>query len=219
MTSKNQQIWPKPSDLMRYQAHLGSKHWDPSISQNLIGFRDKTGIIDLNQTCVDLKRAYTFISNCTSIGGKLMVVNTNPFLEEYVIRVARTNEYAYLNGRWIGGLLTNWSMVGRSVFGFKDFCNKYESLMNSQDINLSKFTKFKKAFSGLTTLNNLPDVILVMSAESTLPCIVEANAMNIPVVGFTSSSSNGLDYPIVVNNKSVDFSVYALNLLDAINNT
>ena len=43
--------------------------------------------------------------------------------------------------------------------------------------------------------------------------------MNIPVVGFTCSSSNGLDYPIVVNNKSVDFSVYALNLLDTINNT
>ena len=54
--------------------------------------------------------------------------------------------------------------------------------------------------------------------RSTLPCIVEANAMNIPVVGFTSSSSNGLDYPIVVNNKSVDFSAYALNLLDTINN-
>nr|YP_009647118.1 ribosomal protein S2 [Chloroparvula japonica]QBX98789.1 ribosomal protein S2 [Chloroparvula japonica] len=208
--------------LMSLGAHMGSKYWDTTQSNAYLGFRDKSAIINLEVTRSQLIRSFNFLKLVHRSGGRLLFVNTSPMYEELVKETAERLGHSYLNGRWIGGLLTNWSQVSRSIKGFREFRSKYEKLMDSREITMSKYVQYKKVFTGLQTLENLPDVLVVLNGESLRSCIVEANAKQIPVVGFAcgeivSAHSKTrrafLDYPVLSNTQSLDYMTYSLNSL------
>ena len=138
-----------------------------------------------------------------------MFVNTNPFLNESIKEVANDTGHAFLNRRWIGGLLTNSHNIFARIKGFQEVKEKYGVFKKKLNIKSTLYDKMDQSFSGLFVLETLPDVIVLISSEKNTRKSVtaEARKINIAVVGFidSSDSPHGIDYPIYGNYASISW--------------
>merc|ERR1711959_537739 len=199
------------TDLVNNLSHIGSIPLNPELSNLVIGWRDEEGrkrpIFNLDAIQISLNSSTNFINDVHKDGGCVLFVNTNPLLDSFIKEVANDTGHAFLNGRWIGGLLTNSNNIFSRIKGFKEVKDNYNGIKDKLNIKSTLYDKMNQSFSGLFVLQTLPDVIVLISSERNTrqSVIAEANKMNIPVVGFvdTSDSPKGIDYPIYGNYASV----------------
>jgi ribosomal protein S2 len=133
----------------------------------------------------------------------------------------RTPLLSYVNYKWIGGTLTNWKQVSKSVLTFAKFSERCEKFLIQNRVDFPRYTKVKKCFNGLLYKNNRkmilafnqkPDLIFLINPNENLAVLNEAYRLHIPVIAFTESSLNpkGVTYPIPINNYSIKFIYYCL---------
>lgn len=133
----------------------------------------------------------------------------------------RTPLLSYVNYKWIGGTLTNWKQVSKSVLTFAKFSERCEKFLIQNRIDFPRYTKVKKCFNGLLYKNNRkmilafnqkPDLIFLINPNENQAVLTEAYKLHIPVIAFSESSLNpkGVTYPIPINNYSVKFIYYCL---------
>lgn len=197
--------------LLEVGAHFGHKKnlWNPEMSKYIYGIKNKVHIIDLQQTAHHLYNTLQIIFNIASKNGKILFVNTKRQSTDVIKDTAlKCNQY-YVNHRWLGGMLTNWSTVSSSIKTLK----KYEEILESSDgkytkkelLNfLRKKEKLEKAIGGIRNLGGLPDILFVIDVKTHAIAIQEANKLNIPVIAIvdTNSSPKGVDFVIPGNDDS-----------------
>ena len=202
--------------LLEAGVHLGHKtlRWNPRMKQFIYGEKNSIHIIDLTQTVVLIKTAMKEVHKCISSGGKLLIVSTKKQAAETILKLAKDTEQYYVNYRWLGGMLTNWQTIQKSIKRLK----KLEKDLSKEDIGFTKKEilklekekeKLNRSLGGISNMNKIPEMIFVIDTNVESLAIKEAIKLKIPIVAVLDSNSDptGINHPIPGNDdtrRSID---------------
>jgi small subunit ribosomal protein S2 len=203
--------------LLEAGVHFGhrTRRWNPKMAPYLFGVRNGIHIINLQQTVPMLYRAMTAVRNIVAGGGRVLFVGTKRQAGDKIADAAKRCGQYYVNHRWLGGMMTNWQTISRSIKGLRDLDEKLaEENIESTKIGLTKKEllrltrerdKLEQALGGIREMGDLPDVLFVIDTNKESIAVAEANKMGIPVVGVIDSNSDpkGIDYPIPGNDDAM----------------
>jgi len=200
-------------ELLEAGVHFGhqSKRWDPRMKEYIFTERNGIHIFDLRITAQKIEEAYNFVVNTSKEGGKLILVGTKKAAQDIVREEAERSGMFYVNERWVGGLLTNFSTVKKSINRLKEL-EKLESegyfdtITVKERVDLQReLAKLRKLFGGLKNLATLPAAIFVTDTHKERSAILEARKLNIPIIAVVDSNSNPdeIDLPIPGNDDAI----------------
>lgn len=197
--------------LLEAGAHFGHKKnlWNPLMQKYIYGIKNKVHIIDLQQTAKMLYEALKVIHSIAAQNGRILFVNTKRQSTDVVKEAASRCGQCYVNHRWLGGMLTNWSTVSSSIKTLKN----YEKILDEEGDNYTKKElltfarkrdKLERALGGMRNLGGRPDVLFVIDVKTHAIAVQEAQKLNIPVIAVVDTNSNpeGIDYVIPGNDDS-----------------
>ena len=206
-----------PSFSMRQMLEAGvhfghsTRRWNPRMKPFIFGERNKIHILDLQQTVPMLHAALKALSDVTSRGGRVLFVGTKRAAADKIAETARNCGQYYVNHRWLGGMMTNWATVSRSIRRLRDL----EGRMDSDEINqLTKKEvlqltrerdKLELTLGGIKEMGGLPDMLFVIDTNKEAIAVEEANRLGIPVVAIVDSNAKpeGVDYIIPGNDDAM----------------
>jgi small subunit ribosomal protein S2 len=194
--------------LLEAGVHFGhQKHrWNPKMAQYIYGVRNNIHIMDLAQTVPMLHRALEAVSNVVAGGGRVLFVGTKRQAAEPLTAAARRCAQYYVNARWLGGMLTNWKTISRSIQRLREletlFAGETQGLTKKERLMLTREKdKLEKALGGIKDMGGVPDLLFVIDTNKEKIAIDEANRLGIPVVAVVDSNSdpNNIAYPVPGN--------------------
>ena len=201
----------KLRDLLEAGMHLGHRtnKWNPGMDKYIYGSQDNIHIIDLRKTVTLLSDALEFVSNLTKSNGSILFVGTKSQAGDIVKKYATECKQFYVNKRWLGGMLTNWSTISNSLNHLnslnKKISNDNSVLKKKEILQMNRqIEKIEKYLGGLKDMGAVPQAIFVVDVNRDSIAVTEANKLKIPVIAIldTNSSPNGIDYPIPGNDDS-----------------
>ncbi len=203
-------------DLLEAGVHLGHKtfRWNPKMKPFIFGEKNSVHIIDLSQTLELLNKALLELHRCASSNGKILFVSTKKQASELVANVAKETNNFYVNHRWLGGMLTNWNTINKSIKRLK----RIEEDLKLEDTGFTKKElikmsmekeKLDRSLGGIANMKKLPDMIFIIDTNIESLAVLEAKKLNIPIVAVVDSNSNPefIDFPIPGNDdarRSID---------------
>jgi small subunit ribosomal protein S2 len=203
---------PNNEELLKAGVHFGHmrKKWNPKMRPYIFMERKGIHIIDLNRTVECLETAGEAIRNMARSGKKIMYVATKKQARDIVANSAQSVNMPYVTDRWLGGMMTNFATVRRSV---KKMQNIERMLSDGSFSNITKKErltlgrerdKIKKVLGGVEELNRLPGALFIVDIVHEHLAVAEASKLGIPTFGIVDTNSNpGLvDYPIPANDDS-----------------
>ncbi len=200
-------------ELLEAGAHFGHQksRWNPRTRPYIFGARGGVYIIDLQKTVGLLRDALAFLEHITSQGKIVLFVGTKRQAQEVVAREAQRCEMFYIHQRWLGGLLTNWQTVRKSVEKMRDLENietdkRFAHLKKKERLSLSKdYERLRKVLIGVRDLTRRPDALFVVDVVREHIAVAEAKKLGIPVVGIvdTNADPTPIDYPIPANDDAI----------------
>ena len=195
-------------DLLEAGVHFGHKknHWNPKMAPYIFGVRHGVHIIDLQQTAVMLHNALSALKDVAAQNGKILFVSTKKQASDLISEYASRCGQYYVNHRWLGGMLTNWSTVSASI----NTLQEYEATLSDENSTLTKKErldlfrkkeKLSKVLGGIREMTKMPNMIFVIDAETEALAINEANKLGIPVMAIvdTNTSPDGISYLVPGN--------------------
>lgn len=194
--------------LLEAGVHFGHKknHWNPKMAPYIFGVRHGVHIIDLQQTAMMMHNALQTMKEVVAQNGKILFVSTKKQALEIVAENAKRCGQYYVNHRWLGGMLTNWSTVSASIKTLRAYeatlADETSSITKKERLDLSrKKDKLEKVLGGISEMNKMPSMLFVIDVETEALAITEANKLGIPVIAVvdTNSSPDGIDYIIPGN--------------------
>ena len=199
--------------LLDAGAHFGhqTRRWNPKMKPYIFGNRGDIYIIDLKQTLYGLDAAYTFVSNLTRKGGTVLFVGTKKQAQEAVSEAANRCGMPYVNARWLGGMLTNFTTIRTRVKRMEeletmDADGRMALLPKKEQILLHKeLAKLQTNLNGIRNMKKVPDAIFVIDTNREGIALHEAHRLNIPVVGTldTNCDPDDVDYGIPANDDAI----------------
>lgn len=200
-------------EMLEAGAHYGHqcRRWNPKMRHYIFGARNGVHIIDLQKTSNHLKKAFTFIEDTVSKGGKVLFVGTKKQAREIISQEAIRCGMFYINHRWLGGTLTNYPTIKQSIQQLKSLekmaeDGTYKKLTKKEALNLER-TKFKlnRNLGGIKDLRGHPDVLFLVDAHKEQIAVKEAQKLGIPIVALadTNADPEGIDYIIPGNDDSL----------------
>lgn len=209
---------PEPKQLihlLQCGAHLGTKKWHPSMRSNLIGARNSVFIISIIQTISNLNRALKVISTMSQQNGHILFVNSNSSYNGLIEHVCLKSGQSYVNDRWIGGTLTNWSVVSREIRTYQKVSDQLDLYSNLLQFSTPRYDKMKQSFQGFRPQCPKPDLIFIVDPNQNQDAVHEAWVLNIPTIAIADSDVDlaKITYPIPGNPNSYEFVYYCLNIL------
>lgn len=200
-------------ELLEAGVHFGhqSKRWDPRMKEYIFTERNGIHIFDLRITAQKIEEAYNFVVNLSKEGGKLILVGTKKAAQDIVREEAERCGMFYVNERWVGGLLTNFSTVKKSINRLKELEKLegegyFDTITVKERVDLQReLAKLRKLFSGLKNLVSLPAAIFVTDTHKERSAILEARKLNIPIIAIVDSNSNPneISLPIPGNDDAI----------------
>ncbi len=196
-------------DLLDAGVHFGhlTRKWNPAMAPFI--FMEKNGIhiIDLHKTLVCLDEATEALKSIVRSGRKVMFVATKKQAKEVVEQEAQKLKMPYVTERWLGGMLTNFSTIRKSLKKMASMEKMmkeeaYQNLAKRERLMMTREKdKLRKVLGGISDLNRLPAALFVIDIKREHIAIAEAQKLNIPVFGIsdTNSDPNKIDYPIPGN--------------------
>ena len=196
-------------DLLDAGVHFGhlTRKWNPAMAPFI--FMEKNGIhiIDLHKTLGCLEEASDALKAIVRSGRKVMFVATKKQAKEVVESEAQKLKMPYVTERWLGGMLTNFSTIRKSLKKMASMEKmmkeeSYQNLAKRERLMMTREKdKLKKVLGGISELNRLPAALFVIDIKREHIAISEAQKLNIPVFGIvdTNSDPNKIDYPIPGN--------------------
>ena len=213
---------PTYKNLLDAGVHFGhlKKKWNPKMSPYIFMERNGIHIIDINRTMECMERANNALTQIASSGRKIMFVATKKQARDIVAEAARSVGMPYVTERWLGGMMTNFSTIRRSV---KKMNNIDKMLADGTLTNITKKerltltrerNKLEKVLGGIANLNRLPAAIFIVDIHHEHIAVAEAHKLGLRTFGMvdTNSNPNLIDYPIPANDdasKSVKIIVNA----------
>ena len=200
-------------ELLEAGVHFGhqTKRWNPKMKEYIFGERNGIYIIDLQKTLKMFKEASKFVQDMAADGRLLLFVGTKRQAQDAVAEEAQRCGMSYINARWLGGLLTNWVTVQKSVKRLKEIDEmatdgRYELLPKKEVIKLERERKHLEAnLAGIKNLNRLPDALFVIDSNKEQIAVKEARKLGIPVVAVvdTNCDPSEVDYVIPGNDDAL----------------
>jgi small subunit ribosomal protein S2 len=200
-------------ELLEAGVHFGhqTKRWNPKMKEYIFGERNGIYIIDLQKTLKMFKEASRFIAELSSQGRIILFVGTKRQAQDAVSEEATRANSFYINQRWLGGLLTNWVTVQKSVKRLKELDEmatdgRYELLPKKEVIKLERERKHLQAnLAGIKNMSRLPDAIFVIDSNKEQIAVREARKLGIPVVAVvdTNCDPSEVDYVIPGNDDAL----------------
>ena len=199
--------------LLEAGVHFGhhTRRWNPRMEPFIFGQRNGIHILDLQQTVPLLSRALSVLRDTAAKGGRVLFVGTKRVAAGKVAETASACGQYYVNHRWLGGMLTNWATVSKSIRRLRDL----EARLNSEEIQqlakkeILQLTrerdKLELTLGGIKEMGGLPDILFVLDTNKEDIAVLEANRLGIPVVAVIDSnaSPDGVDYPIPGNDDAM----------------
>ncbi|MEW6740556.1 MAG: 30S ribosomal protein S2 [Nitrospirota bacterium] len=200
-------------ELLESGVHFGHqvKRWNPKMKKFIFGERNGIHIVDLQKTLKGVEEAYNFVRNMASTGAPVLFVGTKKQAQDSVAEEAQRAGAFYVNNRWLGGMLTNFSTVRRSIERFKKIeamkeDGTYNVLTKKEVAQLEKERiKLEKNLAGIKDMTNLPGAIFIIDPKKEKITVAEARRLSIPVVAVvdTNCDPDDADYVIPGNDDAI----------------
>jgi small subunit ribosomal protein S2 len=200
-------------ELLEAGVHFGhqTKRWNPKMKEYIFGERNGIYIIDLQKTLKLFKDASKFVIDLCAQGKTILFVGTKRQAQDAVAEEATRAGMPYVNQRWLGGLLTNWITVQKSVKRLQELDEmavdgRYDLLTKKEVIRLERERKHLQAnLAGIKTMKRLPDAIFVVDSNNEVIAVKEARKLGIPVVAVvdTNCDPTMVDYVIPGNDDAL----------------
>jgi small subunit ribosomal protein S2 len=214
-------------DLLEAGVHFGhqTKRWNPKMKQYIFGERNGIYIIDLGKTAKLFREAEQFASNLAAEGRTILFVGTKRQAQDAIAEEAQRCGMYYVNQRWLGGLLTNFTTIQRSLARLRDLeamesDGRYETLSKKEISQLEKEKrKLQKNLEGIRHMTRLPDALFVVDTRKEKIAVDEARKLKIPVIGIvdTNCDPDEVDYVIPGNDDALRaIRLFASKIADAI---
>ena len=203
--------------LLEAGVHFGhtTRRWNPKMDKYIFGVRNGIHILDLQQTVPLLHQALLAVRDTVAGGGRVLFVGTKRQAQERVAETAKECGQYFVNHRWLGGMLTNWQTISKSIKRLRDLdenlSGEISGYTKKELLNLTRERdKLERALGGIKDMGGLPSLIVIIDTLKEKIAIQEANNLNIPVIAVLDSNSacDGIDYPVPGN----DDSIRAINL-------
>jgi len=199
-------------ELLEAGVHFGhqTKRWNPKMKKYIFGKRNGIYIIDLQKTLKLFKEASAFISDLASQGKRILFVGTKRQAQDAILEEANRCGMFYVNNRWLGGTLTNFTTVRRSIERLKEL----EAILADTEKELSKKEraaldrereKLQKNLIGIREMDSLPDALFVIDPKKEYIAVKEAKKLGVPVVAIvdTNCDPEDIDYVIPGNDDAI----------------
>lgn len=213
-------------ELFAVGAHYGhrSRFQNPKMLSYVYGLREDLSIIDLEQTKLCFEEALKAIEKIVSNQGVVVFVGTKKTAQQWVRKAAEACDMPYVDQRWLGGTLTNFTTIRGLVKRYVDLCadfqsGRYSHLTKKEQLCLKReMGKLEISLGGIKSMRSLPDALFVVDVHEEAIAVREANKLGIPVIGLvdTNGDPDGIDYIIPANDdamSSIRFFVDAVSQL------
>jgi len=199
--------------MLEAGVHFGhnTRRWNPRMEPYIFGERNKIHILDLQQTMPMFHAALKAIGDVAARGGRVLFVGTKRAASEKIAETAKGCGQYYVNHRWLGGMLTNWSTVSKSIRRLRELEGQMESgeinqLTKKEILQLTREQeKLERTLGGIKEMGGLPDILFILDTNKEAIAVQEANRLNIPVVAVVDSNADpdGVDYLIPGNDDAM----------------
>jgi len=209
--------------LLESGAHFGHqvRRWNPKMGKYIYGSQDGVHIFDLVKTKEALEEALDVIKKAKSEGKSILLLGTKKQIKDKVEEIGRSLNIAYVNERWLGGTITNFEMIKRSIdkldeiktglsSGFYAKYTKKARLLLEREVE-----RLERFFGGIKDLKGKPDILIVVDTRREATAIREARRKEVITVGIvdTNADPNEVDYPIPMNDDATKALNYVLDLI------
>ncbi len=200
-------------NLLESGVHFGhqTRKWNPKMKKYIFGARNKIHILDLQKTIKEIRGVYRMIRDTISSGKTILFVGTKPQAQQTVKEEAQRCGAFYVNQRWLGGTLTNFETIKKSINnmeqlekmksdGIFDKLSKKEATMKTKQL-----TKLQNDLEGIREMKELPGIVFIVDTVKENIALREAKRMKIPVVAIcdTDADPELVDYPIPANDDAI----------------
>lgn len=198
--------------LLEAGVHFGhhTRRWNPKMKPYIFGVRNGVHIIDLQQTQPMFELALRVIRDVAAGGGRILFVGTKRQARERIAAAAKKCGQYYVNHRWLGGMMTNWRTVSKSIARLRELdeslsgdtsgYTKKELLMMTRERD-----KLEQSIGGIKEMGGQPNALFIIDTNVEDIAVMEARKLGIPVIAIldTNSSPDGIDYPVPGNDDAL----------------
>ena len=203
----------KMKDLLEAGVHFGhhTRRWNPKMQKYIFGVRNGVHIIDLQQTTPMMNTALQAMRDIVAKGGRVLFVGTKHQAKAKIAESAKRSGQYYVNHRWLGGMMTNWKTISKSINRLRETTDilakgdesglkKKELLMMARERD-----KLELALGGIKDMGGQPDALFIVDVNQEDIAVAEANKLGIPVFAVldTNVTPEGVDYPIPGNDDAL----------------
>ncbi len=200
-------------NLLESGVHFGHqvKRWDPRMKKYIFAERNGIHIIDLQKTIAAIKDGYDEVRRVTAAGKSVLFVGTKKQAQQAVQKEAERCGMFYVNNRWLGGMLTNFSTIKKSLQRLKkiekmEIDGTFDNLTKKEVSALQKEkAKLEKNLGGIKEMKELPGAVFIIDTHKEQIAVAEARRMGIPIIAVVDTNCNpeGIDYPIPGNDDAI----------------
>jgi len=216
-------------DLLEAGVHFGhqTKRWNPKMKEYIFGERNGIYILDLGKTLKMVRDAEEFVSNLAADGRTILFVGTKRQAKDVIAEEAVRCGMFHVNERWLGGLLTNFATIQRSLGRLRDIeamatDGRYDTLSKKEIArNEKERRKLSKNLEGIRGMSRLPDAVFIVDTKKEQIAVDEARKLKIPVIGIvdTNCDPDEVDYVIPGNDDALrSIRLFASRMADAVLN-
>lgn len=214
---------PTLEEMLKAGMHFGhqTSKWHPKMEPFIFTARKGIYIIDLTKTQPMLKAALDIIKRLASEGKTILFVGTKNQVKKPLKKIAEDSGMPYVTGKWLGGCLTNFSVIKKLIKKYQDLVAKKESgkldkYTKKEQLNFDReITRLEMKVGGLVNLNRLPDILFVWDIKKERTAVTEARKKNIPVIAICDTNVNPepINYVIPANDDATKTVKLVLNLI------
>jgi len=199
--------------LLEAGVHFGhqTRRWNPQMARYIYGERNGIYIIDLQKTVKKMKEALRFVKEVAATGKKVIFVGTKKQAKDAIHEEAKRAGMPYVNHRWLGGTLTNFETIQKTIARMKNMEKMLEDgslddLVKKERLNITKeLAKIQRSVGGIRDIKELPGAVFIVDTKKEHNAIAEARKLGIPIVGVvdTNSDPDEVDYIIPANDDAI----------------
>ncbi len=199
--------------LLEAGVHFGhqTRRWNPKMKRFIFGERNGIYIIDLNQTLVRIESAYTYVRDMAANGGTILFVGTKKQTQDPIANAANKCGMPYVNERWLGGMLTNFTTISARVKKMQEYermmeAGDFEAMPKKEALILSReLEKLQRNLGGIRGLTRMPDAVFIIDTKKEHIAVTEANKLGMPIVAVvdTNCDPDLIQYVIPGNDDAI----------------
>lgn len=210
-------------ELLEAGAHFGhqARRWNPKMAPYLYGTQEGVHVFDLVKTKSALEEALEAIKTAVAEGKVILLLGSKKQAREKIIEIGTETVVPYVSERWLGGTLTNFEMIKKSLTKLSEMkakmaAGEYNKFTKKEKLLLEReIARLERFFGGMSSLEKTPDVLFVVDTHKEAGAVKEARKSKVTVIGIVDSNADPtlIDYPIPMNDDAAKAVEYVLGLV------